>query len=237
MKVGILTNIFLSGINISSYLKRKGLQVNLMSVSLLSKENLQNFVKNNDIIVIDVYPSVLKETIAKIKDIDLNKPLLVLGDSQSYKDIIDISRMGIYKYLKKPIDPQVLLRYINEYQSREEINKRNAKKGFAIYTRVVNGITTVSILGYLQEEIIDNLKEIVSKSSKVIISLNGISSMSLDTDVLKRLKELLNSGSEVKFVLVREKIKNILVEEGIQESLIFPNEFSAVRSFQSGGNL
>lgn len=237
MKVGILTNIFLSGSNISSYLKKKGLQVNLMSVSFLSKENLQNFVRTSDVIVIDVFPSVLKETIQKIREIDLNKPLFVLGDSQSYKDIIEISKMGIYKYLKKPMDPQVLLKHINEYQLREEIRERNAKKGFAVYTRVINGITTVSVLGYLQEEIIDNLKEIVSKSDKVIISLNGISSMSIDTNILKRLKELLQIGSEVKFVLVREKIKNILVEEGIQESLIFPNEFSAVKSFQSGGSL
>lgn len=56
--------------------------------------------------------------------------------------------------------------------------------------------------------------------------------MSLDVNALKEISNILkNKGDNYRIILVREKIKNILVEEGIKESLIYPNEFLAIKSF------
>lgn len=232
MKVLLITNIFLQATQLSTHLKRK--EIDSTAISLTSKpdKEIDIAIKEANMIILDLPTNYTKEMIQKIKNTDINKPIIVLGNSDQYKDIVEISKLGIYKYIKKPFDPELLAKYIKEYECREEIQTRNATKGFAMYTRNVNDVMVVNILGYLQPEIIDRLKEIIKKHKKVAISLNGISSMNLNVDVLKNFKELTKiENAVVKFILVREKIKNILLEEGIDESLIFPNEFMAVRSF------
>ncbi|MCX8028377.1 MAG: hypothetical protein N2712_00045 [Brevinematales bacterium] len=232
MYVGIISSISISGNNLLSFLKKKGFSGSVLSSNQVSKDTIADFVKKADIIIVDVFPSYLKETISKIKQLDANKAIFVLGNNESYTDLLEVLKLGIYKYIKKPFDLEILNKLLKEYQSKEEINERNIKKGFAIYTRKVNDIITVNIFGYFQEEIIKELKEILKNNTKVIISLNGISSSNLNPETLGKLKEVLQSNtSNIRIVLLREKIKNILVEEGIDESLIYPNEFLAVKSF------
>lgn len=234
MNVLIITNIFLQANQWSIYIKKRGIENEAISINKPLNE-IDTLIKKHNIIILDLPIDKSKDIVKRIRNIDINKPIIVIGSDVQYKDIIDISKIGIYKYIRKPFDPEILVKYIKEYESKEEILERSAKKGYAIYTRNINDILIVNILGYLQEEIIDELKNLVGKYKKVAISLNGISSMSLNVDVLRKFVEILKiENSEIKFIVIREKIKNILVEEGVEESLLFPNEFLAIKSFSGG---
>ncbi|MEN2997611.1 MAG: hypothetical protein ABDH28_01015 [Brevinematia bacterium] len=232
MKVLIVTNIFLQATQLATYLKKRDIDSTTLSLTSRSESEIANSIKSSNLVIIDLPTNYVKDMILKVKSIDVSKPIIVLGNNDQYKDIIEFSKLGIYKYIKKPFDSETIIKYIREIEAKKEIQERNAKRGFAIYTRVVSDIVVVNVLGYLQPEVIDELREIVTKYKKAVISLNGISSVNLDVDILKSFKSLLDiEGSDVRFILVREKIKSVLVEEGISESLIFPNEFLAVKSF------
>lgn len=232
MKVLFITNILLQINRISSLIRDKGIELKAFLLNNTILKNLTNLLKEFDLIILDLPTPYLKELVNKIRETEKNKPIIVLGNEENYKDIIEISKIGISKYLKKPFDPGILEKYIKEVIISDEINERSQKKGFAIYTRNVNKITIINILGYLQQETVEEVKKIIENSEKVAISLNGISSMSLDVNALKEISNILkNKGDNYRIILVREKIKNILVEEGIKESLIYPNEFLAIKSF------
>lgn len=232
MKILLITNILLQINKISSIIKDKSLELQSILLNNATFRNFPILVKDFDVVILDLPTNYLKETIHKIKEIEKSKPIIVLGNEENYKDIIEISKLGISKYLKKPFDPGLLIKYIKEIKISDEIHERSSKKGFAIYTRTVNNITIVNILGYLQHETVDEIKKILDKSDKVAISLNGISSMSLDINALKEISNLLKiKGENYRIILVREKIKNVLLEEGIKEDLIYPNEFLAIKSF------
>ncbi len=232
MKVLFITNILLQINRISSLIRDKGIELKAFLLNNTILKNLTNLLKEFDLIILDLPTPYLKELVNKIRETEKNKPIIVLGNEENYKDIIEISKIGISKYLKKPFDPGILEKYIKEVIISDEINERSQKKGFAIYTRNVNKITIINILGYLQQETVEEVKKIIENSEKVAISLNGISSMSLDVNALKEISNILkNKGDNYRIILVREKIKNILVEEGIKESLIYLNEFLAIKSF------
>lgn len=232
MKVLFITNILLQINRISSLIRDKGIELKAFLLNNTILKNLTNLLKEFDLIILDLPTPYLKELVNKIRETEKNKPIIVLGNEENYKDIIEISKIGISKYLKKPFDPGILEKYIKEVIISDEINERSQKKGFAIYTRNINKITIINILGYLQQETVEEVKKIIENSEKVAISLNGISSMSLDVNALKEISNILkNKGDNYRIILVREKIKNILVEEGIKESLIYPNEFLAIKSF------
>ncbi|MFN4244933.1 MAG: hypothetical protein ACK4F9_02130, partial [Brevinematia bacterium] len=128
-------------------------------------------------------------------------------------------------------DPEILVKYIREYESKDQIKNRVPEKSFALYTRNVNDVMIITILGYLKPEVLTEVRKVIEGNKKVVISLNGISTLNLDLNTLREFKYLMeSSGVEFRFVAAREKIRNTLVEEGISESLIFSNEFLAVKN-------
>ncbi|MFN4244520.1 MAG: hypothetical protein ACK4F9_00005, partial [Brevinematia bacterium] len=105
MKVLIVTNIFLLGNRIGTYLKSKGLDVTVYNPSSKLYQNLSPLINETDIIVLDLPRDRLEDIIKKIKEFDSTKPIIVLRNDTMHKDIVNILKLGIYKCVERPIDP------------------------------------------------------------------------------------------------------------------------------------
>ncbi|MGB9621614.1 MAG: hypothetical protein ACP5PT_06850 [Brevinematia bacterium] len=224
MKILLVSDVFLNISKLSLSLKNKGFDTLVLKYD--ESLNLSKFFQEVDVIIFDLPHSKLVQVLRNL-DSSNRKAIFVLGSSDSYKEIIDLVRLGITKYIKKPFDISTLVKYIHE------VNTQNyqVKKNFAIYTRKVNDILIVVVLGHLSEEVIKEIEEIVKNNDKVAISLNGVSSANLDLETIREFRKILDLGKNIRFILVREKIKEVILESGIPENLIYPNEYLAVKSF------
>lgn len=224
MKILLVSDVFLNISKLSLSLKNKGFDTVVLKYD--EGVNMSNFIKDVDVTIFDL-PYAKLVQVLKSLDPSLRKMIFVLGTSDSHKEIIELVKLGITKYIKKPFDISNLVKYINETRSQGY----QVKKNFAIYTRKVNDVLVVVILGYFSEEVVKEVRDIIKSDNKIAISLNGISSTGLDPKVVEEFMRIFDPNKDIRFIVVREKIKGILLENGIKESLIYPNEYLAVKSF------
>ncbi len=230
MRVLILTSVFLFGNRLGNFLRTKGIDAIVYNFGFKFYDEVKSLLNEADMFILDLPADRLENVLQKIREVEHSKPIIVFGTTG--KNIIDILKFGIYKFMEKPIDPEILVKYIREYEFRDQVKNRAYEKNFALYTRNLNDVLIVTVLGYLQPDVVEEIKKVIGNSKKVVVSLNGVSTLNLDLSVLKNFKDLLESSDvSFRFVVVRERIKNFLVEEGVNESLIFSNEFLAVKSF------
>jgi len=239
MKAVILSNIFILANQISSTLKKK-LDIDSVVVTNPVKKgvNVSNLVLDDDsIVIIDLATEEVREMLSVLKERKGNKKIIVLGNNDSYKDIVEIVKLGVDKYIKKPFQDEVLVRVIKDLISQESTKmERMSRKGFITFARQVSDVWIITILGCLEEGIVEKLRDMKMNTKKVVISLNGISVSCMDpTQIDKIITFIKDEGMDARYIVVREKIRELLIEKGISEGLIFTNEVLAIKSFSQGG--
>jgi len=239
MKAVILSNIFILANQISSTLKKK-LDIDSVIVTNPVKKgvNVSNLVLDDDsIVIIDLATEEVREMLSVLKERKGNKKIIVLGNNDSYKDIVEIVKLGVDKYIKKPFQDEVLVRVIKDLISQESTKmERISKKGFITFARQVSDVWIITILGCLEEGIVEKLRDMKINTKKVVISLNGISVSCMDPSQIDKIITFIkDEGMNARYIVVREKIRELLIEKGISEGLIFTNEVLAIKSFSQGG--
>ena len=239
MKAVILSNIFILANQISSTLKKK-LDIDSVIVTNPVKKgvNVSNLVLDDDsIVIIDLATEEVREMLSILKERKGNKKIIVLGNNDSYKDIVEIVKLGVDKYIKKPFQDEVLVRVIKDLISQESTKmERISKKGFITFARQVSDVWIITILGCLEEGIVEKLRDMKINTKKVVISLNGISVSCMDPSQIDKIITFIkDEGMDARYIVVREKIRELLIEKGISEGLIFTNEVLAIKSFSQGG--
>jgi DNA-binding response OmpR family regulator len=239
MKAVILSNIFILANQISSTLKKK-LDIDSVIVTNPVKKgvNVSNLVLDDDsIVIIDLATEEVREMLSVLKERKGNKKIIVLGNNDSYKDIVEIVKLGVDKYIKKPFQDEVLVRVIKDLISQESTKmERMSKKGFITFARQVSDVWIITILGCLEEGIVEKLRDMKINTKKVVISLNGISVSCMDPSQIDKIITFIkDEGMDARYIVVREKISELLIEKGISEGLIFTNEVLAIKSFSQGG--
>jgi len=239
MKAVILSNIFILANQISSTLKKK-LDIDSVIVTNPVKKgvNVSNLVLDDDsIVIIDLATEEVREMLSILKERKGNKKIIVLGNNDSYKDIVEIVKLGVDKYIKKPFQDEVLVRVIKDLISQESTKmERMSKKGFITFARQVSDVWIITILGCLEEGIVEKLRDMKINTKKVVISLNGISVSCMDPSQIDKIITFIkDEGMDARYIVVREKIRELLIEKGISEGLIFTNEVLAIKSFSQGG--
>jgi|GEM_PF-2433275 len=239
MKAVILSNIFILANQISSTLKKK-LDIDSVIVTNPVKKgvNVSNLVLDDDsIVIIDLATEEVREMLSVLKERKGNKKIIVLGNNDSYKDIVEIVKLGVDKYIKKPFQDEVLVRVIKDLISQESTKmERISKKGFITFARQVSDVWIITILGCLEEGIVEKLRDMKINTKKVVISLNGISVSCMDPSQIDKIITFIkDEGMDARYIVVREKIRELLIEKGISEGLIFTNEVLAIKSFSQGG--
>jgi len=241
MKAVILSNIFILANQISSTLKKK-LDIDSVIVTNPVKKgvNVSNLVLDDDsIVIIDLATEEVREMLSVLKERKGNKKIIVLGNNDSYKDIVEIVKLGVDKYIKKPFQDEVLVRVIKDLISQESTKmERISKKGFITFARQVSDVWIITILGCLEEGIVEKLRDMKINTKKVVISLNGISVSCMDPSQIDKIITFIkDEGMNARYIVVREKIRELLIEKGISEGLIFTNEVLAIKSFSQGGDI
>jgi len=241
MKAVILSNIFILANQISSTLKKK-LDIDSVIVTNPVKKgvNVSNLVLDDDsIVIIDLATEEVREMLSVLKERKGNKKIIVLGNNDSYKDIVEIVKLGVDKYIKKPFQDEVLVRVIKDLISQESTKmERMNKKGFITFARQVSDVWIITILGCLEEGIVEKLRDMKINTKKVVISLNGISVSCMDPSQIDKIITFIkDEGMNARYIVVREKIRELLIEKGISEGLIFTNEVLAIKSFSQGGDI
>jgi len=235
MKAVILSNIFILANQIASNLKRKLDIESLVITNPLKREiKVSNLIPDDvSLVIFDLPSQEVKEILEDIKENKGARKIIVLGNDDSYKDIVEIVKMGVDKYIKKPFQDELLIRVVKELFSQQASAMEKVDKGgFITFARKVGEVWVVTILGCLEEGVINRLESMKIDTNKVVLSLNGVSVGCLNVSELDKVIQFFRDRQiDVRYIVVREKIRGLLLERGVGEELIFTNEVLAIKSF------
>ncbi len=235
MKAVILSNIFILASQIASSLKRKLDIESLVITNPLKREiKVSNLIPDDvSLIILDLPSQEVKEILMDIKENKGARKVVVLGNDDSYKDIVEIVKLGVDKYIKKPFQDELLIRVVKElfFQQGSSMEKMD-RGGFITFARKVGEVWVVTILGCLEEGVVSRLESMKIDTKKVALSLNGVSIGCLNVNELDKIIQFFRQNQiDVRYIVVRGKIRELLLERGVNEELIFTNEVLAIKSF------
>ncbi len=234
MRVLIISDVFIYASKLALFLERRDIKSEIITNPTKNFDKVKEAILKEEFncILLDLNTNNLVEVLTVIKSEEkVNIPIIVLGNNDSYETVVKIVKLGISKYLKKPLDVDMLYKSIRDVVAQPDKFVKVDKKGSAIFTRTLGDVTVVTILGQLEDTVIHKIDEILKNSKKIVISLNGVSSLNVDKNVVRYLKSLVEQeGSRVRLIVIRESIKKMFEEEGYKGEF-FSNEFFAIKNF------
>lgn len=227
----IITDVFLPSKRLAEVLSNRGLKVSLIKYEEV-EEKLSNLkVPEGTIFIVDLAFNKRIEVIKKIKSLFNDPKIIALGENDVSSYVVETLKSGAIKYIRKPFTLEDMVKTIREILSfsiQPSYIKVEAG-GYAIYTKKIQEDTVSIILfGTPNLDTIEKIKDIMSKTRKVIVSLNGVNE--LPKEFLQSfLEEIINNKEDKKVAIIafRPNIKLKLLGSGIDQSIIFPNEYSA----------